>query len=261
MSIQSAKGVEIGDAIASSSKRGSSVHDEILHSDERGYHRETDRAGGLEGGITNGEDLVVRTIWKPLPTLMRPLRSVEMGSHTPREAHVERSDVTVLPAAAVVAEAGVAFELARAALEKFGGDAIGDFVASHAAYLERIARHDSRPSPKPGADRVHGRGQDHHRNAPGQRLGWRFFDADVEIESEATKPIGAIFRDDGEGAFRALEERVIARLLDETNAVIAVVGGAVTSAITLRAAARQQLHRVPGRVRPGGMAQGRRAGR
>ena len=140
LSIQSAKGVEIGDAIASSSKRGSSVHDEILHSDERGYHRETDRAGGLEGGITNGEDLVVRTIWKPLPTLMRPLRSVEMGSHTPREAHVERSDVTVLPAAAVVAEAGVAFELARAALEKFGGDAIGDFVAAHAAYLERIAR-------------------------------------------------------------------------------------------------------------------------
>ncbi len=140
LSIQSAKGVEIGDAIASASKRGSSVHDEILYSDGRGYHRETDRAGGLEGGITNGEELVVRTIWKPLPTLMRPLRSVEMGSHEPREAHVERSDVTVLPAAAVVAEAGVAFELARAALEKFGGDAIGDFVAAHAAYRERVAR-------------------------------------------------------------------------------------------------------------------------
>src|SRR5581483_3832837 len=129
LSIQSAKGVEIGDAIASSSKRGSGVHDEILHADGRVYYRETDRAGGLEGGITNGEVLVVRTIWKPLPTLMRPLRSVELGTHRPREAHVERSDVTVLPAAAVVAEAGVAFELARAALEKFGGDAIEDFVA------------------------------------------------------------------------------------------------------------------------------------
>src|SRR5205814_35560 len=101
LSIQSAKGVEIGDAIASSGRRGSSVHDEILHDDARGFHRETDRAGGLEGGITNGADLVVRTIWKPLPTLMRPLRSVELGSHEPREAHVERSDVTVLPAAAV----------------------------------------------------------------------------------------------------------------------------------------------------------------
>jgi chorismate synthase len=140
VSIQSAKGVEIGDAIASSSRRGSSVHDEIHHSHEKGFHRRTDRAGGLEGGMTNGSDLIVRTIWKPLPTLMRPLQSVELGSHEPREAHVERSDVTVLPAAAVVAEAGVAFELARAALEKFGGDSVEDFVAAHAAYMARIAR-------------------------------------------------------------------------------------------------------------------------
>jgi chorismate synthase len=140
LSIQSAKGVEIGDAIASAGRRGSSVHDEILHADDRGYFRETDRAGGLEGGITNGAELIVRTIWKPLPTLMRPLRSVELGTHEPREAHVERSDVTVLPAAAVVAEAGVAFELARASLEKFGGDSIADFTAAHAAYMERIGR-------------------------------------------------------------------------------------------------------------------------
>ena len=140
LSIQSAKGVEIGDAIASAGRRGSSVHDEIVHDDERGFYRETDRAGGLEGGITNGSDLVVRTIWKPLPTLMRPLRSVELGTHEPREAHVERSDVTVLPAAAVVAEAAVAFELARAALEKFGGDSVGDFTATHAAYITRISR-------------------------------------------------------------------------------------------------------------------------
>jgi chorismate synthase len=139
LSIQSAKGVEIGDAIASSGRRGSSVHDEIFHDSERGYHRATDRAGGLEGGMTNGSEVVVRTIWKPLPTLMRPLRSVELGSHTPREAHVERSDVTVLPAAAVVAEAALAFELARAALEKFGGDAVEDFVAAHAAYRARVA--------------------------------------------------------------------------------------------------------------------------
>jgi chorismate synthase len=140
LSIQSAKGVEIGDAIASAGRRGSSVHDEISHDDERGYHRETDRAGGLEGGMTNGSDLIVRTVWKPLPTLMRPLGSVELGTHEPRDAHVERSDVTVLPAAAVVAEAALAFELARAALEKFGGDAIEDFVAAHAAYMERVRR-------------------------------------------------------------------------------------------------------------------------
>jgi chorismate synthase len=139
LSIQSAKGVEVGDAIASAGKRGSGVHDEILYADGRGYHRETDRAGGLEGGITNGADLIVRTIWKPLPTLMRPLRSAELGSHEPREAHVERSDVTVLPAAAVVAEAALAFELARAAAEKFGGDSVEDFAAAHAAYLARIA--------------------------------------------------------------------------------------------------------------------------
>jgi chorismate synthase len=138
LSIQSAKGVEIGDAIASSARRGSSVHDEIFHEAGRGFHRTTDRAGGLEGGMTNGSDVVVRTVWKPLPTLMRPLRSVELGSHEPREAHVERSDVTVLPAAAVVAEAALAFELARAALEKFAGDAVEDFVAAHAAYLARI---------------------------------------------------------------------------------------------------------------------------
>jgi chorismate synthase len=139
LSIQSAKGVEIGDAIASAGRRGSGVHDEIHHR-ESGFYRETDRAGGLEGGITNGAELIVRTIWKPLPTLMRPLQSVELGSHEPQVAHVERSDVTVLPAAAVVAEAGVAFELARAALEKFGGDAIADFVAAHAAYMARIAQ-------------------------------------------------------------------------------------------------------------------------
>src|SRR6476661_9203071 len=140
LSIQSAKGVEIGDAIASSGRRGSSVHDEIHHDDGRGFYRETDRAGGLEGGMTNGSELVVRVIWKPLPTLMRPLASVELGSHEQQAAHVERSDVTVLPAAAVVAEAGVAFELARAALEKFGGDSIEDFVAAHAAYMARVAQ-------------------------------------------------------------------------------------------------------------------------
>ena len=143
LSIQSAKGVEIGDAIVSSTRRRSRVHDEIFHSDERGYHRQSDAAGGLEGGMTNGADLVVRTIWKPLPTLMRPLGSVEarLARATPGP-HVERSDVTVPFAGGRGGRRGGrgTGAHARAAVEKFGGDAVGDFVAAHAAYLERISR-------------------------------------------------------------------------------------------------------------------------
>ena len=141
LSIQSAKGVEIGDAIASAQGAGDrACTTRSCTRRNGGYYRQTDRAGGLEGGMTNGADLVVRTIWKPLPTLMRPLRSSSWAAHEPREAHVERSDVTVLPAAAVVAEAALAFELARAALEKFGGDSVEDLVAAHRAYMARIAR-------------------------------------------------------------------------------------------------------------------------
>jgi len=98
----------------------------------------TNRAGGIEGGVTNGEPVVVRAAMKPLPTLMRPLRSVDLDSGEPAEALVERSDVQAVEALAVVAEAAVAWELACAATEKFGGDALGDFLAAHAAYMERI---------------------------------------------------------------------------------------------------------------------------
>jgi chorismate synthase len=140
MSIQSAKGVEIGDGFAGAGRRGSGMHDEIHHADGRGYHRRTNRAGGIEGGMTNGEEVVVRVAFKPLPTLMRPLQSARLGSHEPEQAHAERSDTTAIPAAAVVAETAVAWELARAAREKFGGDAMADFLAAHAAYRERIAR-------------------------------------------------------------------------------------------------------------------------
>jgi chorismate synthase len=139
LSIQSAKGVEIGDGFAAAGRRGSSVHDEIRHDERRGYVRPTNRAGGLEGGMSNGEQIVVRIAFKPLPTLMRPLGSVRLGSHEAEQAHAERSDTTALPAAAVVAEAAVAFELARAAREKFGGDSLDDFVAAHDAYRARIA--------------------------------------------------------------------------------------------------------------------------
>ena len=137
MGIQAVKAVEVGDGLALAALRGSEAHDEIFR-DEQGYHRETNRAGGIEAGISNGEPVVVRAAMKPLPTLVRPLRSADLETGEPTSALVERSDVAAVEALTVVAEACVAFELARAAKEKFGGDSIGDFVASHRAYVERI---------------------------------------------------------------------------------------------------------------------------
>jgi chorismate synthase len=131
------KGVEVGDGFALTGLRGSAAHDEIVR-DARGLHRETNRAGGIEAGISNGEQVVVRAAMKPLPTLMQPLASVDLQTGEPAQALVERSDVSAVEALAVVAEAAVAWELARAAREKFGGDALGDFVAAWRAYLERI---------------------------------------------------------------------------------------------------------------------------
>jgi chorismate synthase len=137
MAIQAVKAVEIGVGGALARLRGSEAHDEIYR-DEQGFFRKTNHAGGLEGGMTDGEELVVRCSMKPLPTLMKPLQSVDLGTGEAAEALVERSDVAAVEALAVVAEAAVAFELAKAAKEKFGGDSVGDFVAAHRAYLERI---------------------------------------------------------------------------------------------------------------------------
>jgi len=134
MGIQAVKGVEIGEGFALASKRGSEAHDEI----GEGYRRETNHAGGIEAGVSNGEEIVVRAAMKPLPTLMQPLASVDLQTGEPGNALVERSDVAAVEALAVVAEAAVAFELGRAAREKFGGDALGDFVGAWRAYLERI---------------------------------------------------------------------------------------------------------------------------
>ena len=137
MSIQAVKGVEIGEGFALAGLRGSEAHDEIV-GDEGGLHRTTNRAGGIEGGVSNGEEVFLRCAMKPLPTLMRPLQTVDLATGEAAEALVERSDTAAVEALAVVAEAAVAFELARAAREKFGGDAIGDFVAANNAFLERI---------------------------------------------------------------------------------------------------------------------------
>jgi chorismate synthase len=135
MGIQAVKGVEIGDGFALADMLGSEAHDEL----RPGFTRDTNHAGGLEGGISNGEEIIIRAAMKPLPTLMKPLASVDLETHEAGLALVERSDVAAVEALAVIAEAAVAWELARTAHEKFGGDSIGDFVAAHRAYVERIA--------------------------------------------------------------------------------------------------------------------------
>jgi chorismate synthase len=138
MSIQAMKGVAIGDGFDIAGRVGSQAHDEIFWSEEQGFFRETNRAGGLEGGMTSGEPLVVRGAMKPLPTLTKPLRSVDLETKTPAAALRERTDSCTVPAAGVVGEAMVALVLGSAYREKFGGDHIDDAMAALDAYRERI---------------------------------------------------------------------------------------------------------------------------
>jgi chorismate synthase len=138
LSIHAMKGVGIGEGFEMAGKPGSEVHDEIFWSEERGYHRETNRAGGLEGGMTTGEPLILTAAMKPLPTLTKPLRSVDIATKEPADALRERTDSTTVPAAAVVGEAMVALVLADAYRRKFGGDHIDDVLAAVRAYRERI---------------------------------------------------------------------------------------------------------------------------
>jgi chorismate synthase len=138
LSIQAAKGVSLGDGFELAGKPGSEVHDEIFWSAERGFYRETNRSGGLEGGMTTGEPLVVRVAMKPIPTLTKPLRSVDISTHEPAQALRERTDSAVVPAAGVVGEAMLAIVLAGAYRDKFGGDHIDDVHAAVTAYEQRI---------------------------------------------------------------------------------------------------------------------------
>ncbi len=137
-SIQAVKGATIGDAFDVAGRPGSGAHDEIFFSEERGFYRETNHAGGLEGGMTTGEPVVVRAAMKPLPTLTKPLRSVDIATHEPADALRERTDSATIPAAGVVGEAMVAFVLAGAYREKFGGDHVDDVLEAVARYEERI---------------------------------------------------------------------------------------------------------------------------
>jgi chorismate synthase len=136
MSVQAIKGVEVGIGFEASRRPGSRVHDEIYY--EGGYHRYSNNAGGIEGGMSNGEPIIVRAAMKPIPTLYSPLRSVDMRTHEAFEATVERSDTCAVPAALVVAEAVVAIEIANAFLEKFGGDSIVEIKRNLEGYREQI---------------------------------------------------------------------------------------------------------------------------
>jgi chorismate synthase len=138
LSIQAIKAVSIGDGLEVAGLPGSRAHDEIFYEPGRGYYRTTNRAGGLEGGMSNGEPLIVRGAMKPLPTLTKPLRSVDIVTREPAEALRERTDSCTVPAAGVVGEAMVAFVLADAYRRKFGGDHIDDVLAALRAYQERI---------------------------------------------------------------------------------------------------------------------------
>jgi chorismate synthase len=138
LSIQAIKAVSIGDGLEVAGLPGSQAHDEIFYDDERGFYRQTNRAGGLEGGMTTGDPVVVRGVMKPLPTLTKPLRSVDIATHEPAQALRERTDSCTVPAAGVVGEAMVAFVLADAYRRKFGGDHIDDTCAAIRAYRERI---------------------------------------------------------------------------------------------------------------------------
>jgi len=134
-SIQSIKAVEIGDGFAAAARRGSAVHDPIAYDEQRGWSRTRNSAGGLEGGVTNGSPLVVRGAAKPISTLINPLPSVDLVTHEPMPAHVERSDVCVLPAAGVVGEAMVALVLADAMRQKFGGDSMAEVRRNFDGYV------------------------------------------------------------------------------------------------------------------------------
>ena len=140
LSIHAVKAVSIGEGTAAARRIGSEVHDPILFNEEKRYHRETNRAGGLEGGVTNGQDVIVRAFMKPISTLRRGLPSVDIETREPHRSQWERSDVTAVPACGVVCEAMLAIVLADAMRQKFGGDSLGEMKSNYDRYLEQVAR-------------------------------------------------------------------------------------------------------------------------
>ncbi len=145
MSIPGVKAVEIGEGIEASEKKGSAVHDEIfiqdkLKNNSSRYYRKTNRAGGIEGGVANGEEVVIRAYLKPVPTLINPLRSIDFVTKRETKAIYQRSDICVVPAASVVGEAVAAWEIAVAFLEKFGGDSLAEIKKNYENYKELLRK-------------------------------------------------------------------------------------------------------------------------
>jgi chorismate synthase len=140
MSIQAIKAVSFGTGFESARRMGSAVHDEIFYDKRRGFYRKTNNAGGVEGGMTTGEDIVVRGVMKPISTLRKPLASVNIKTKRPFKATVERSDICAVPAAGVVGEAVSAIEIANAFIEKFGGDSIAEMRRNYEGYLSQIRK-------------------------------------------------------------------------------------------------------------------------
>jgi len=138
MAIHAVKAVEIGEGVGAAGQPGSQVQDEIFYTKARGFRRSSNRAGGFEGGMTTGQPIVARGYLKPLSTLRKPLRSVEINTKRRVVATVERSDVCTVPAAGVIGEAMIAFELARAILEKFGGDSLRELRRNYQGYLQQV---------------------------------------------------------------------------------------------------------------------------
>jgi chorismate synthase len=140
LSIHAVKAVAIGDGVGAATRVGSEVHDALYFDEERRYHRTTNRAGGLEGGVTNGEDVVVRAFMKPISTLRRGLPSVDIETQEAHRSQWERSDVTAVPACGVVCEAMLAIVLAGAMREKFGGDTLREMRRNYEAYVDELRR-------------------------------------------------------------------------------------------------------------------------
>lgn len=140
MAIQGIKGVEIGSGFDLAGMSGSQASDEIYYAEERGIYRKTNRAGGLEGGITNGENIVLRAAMKPIPTLAAPLRTVDLVTFQEEKAFKERADVCAVPSAAVIAEAVVAFVLAEALIEKLGGDGMEEIKERYRLMVDRLGK-------------------------------------------------------------------------------------------------------------------------
>jgi shikimate kinase len=249
MSIQAIKGVEIGFGFEMARRRGSQVHDEIFFDPNKmvtegtprivptGFYRGSNNSGGTEGGMTNGAPLVVRVAMKPISTLMSPLQSVDLRSKQQADASVERSDVCAAPAAAVVGESVVAFELANAFLEKFGGDSLREIKRNYENYLEQIkafsplAENSVRNIALTGFMAV---GKSAVGRTLARKLGRRFVDLDKIIEQSEGMKVKDIFSRRGESYFRRAEKQALAEVLFQGEQVIATGGGVVIDEENLR---------------------------